>query len=72
MAANTLAFTGITTHLLDPLYIIEGCIVHNKNRLRLWLSLIQRKELLNKILKHGAVYRSPKDACKDNAILYIR
>jgi len=53
----------IITHLLDPPCVMEGRIIHNKNRLRLWPFTTQRKELLDEILKDRAVGGSLEDAC---------
>src|SRR5438045_713104 len=50
---------------------MEGCIIHNKNRLRLWPFTTQRKKLLYEILKYGTICGSLEDACKDNAVLCI-
>jgi hypothetical protein len=58
-------------HLLDPLCVMEGVIIHNKNRLRLWPFATQRKELLYETFKNGAIRGSLEDACENNAILCI-
>ena len=63
--------TSITTHLLDPLCVMDRCIIHNENRLRLWPSTTQRQELLYEIFKNGAVCGSLEDVCENNAILCI-
>ena len=63
--------TSITTHLLDPSCMMDGCIIHNKNRLRLWPFTTQRKKLLYEILKYGTICGSLEDVCEDNAVLCI-
>jgi len=63
--------TSVMTHLLDPLCVMEGGIIHNKNRLWLWPFTTQRKELLYEIFKNGAVCRPLEDMCENNAILCI-
>jgi hypothetical protein len=50
---------------------MEGRIIHNKNRLWLRPFITQREQLLDEILKDGAIYRSLKHACEDDAILCI-
>lgn len=57
--------------LLDPLRVMDRGIVHNKNRLRLWPSTTQRKELLYEILEDGTVCGSLEDVSEDNAVLCI-
>jgi hypothetical protein len=56
---------------LDPLCVIEGGIIHNKNRLRLWPFATQREELLYETFKNGAIGRSLEGVYENNAILYI-
>jgi hypothetical protein len=57
------------THLLDPFATMERCIIHEQNGIGLGISATVMKELVNKVLKHGAVGSALKDAREDGAIL---
>jgi hypothetical protein len=59
------------THLLDPLCVVKGRVIHNKNRLWLRPSTTQRQQLFNEIFKNGTVCGALKDACENNTILCI-
>jgi hypothetical protein len=63
--------SSVITHLLDPLCVMEGRIIHNKNRLWLRPFTTQREQLLDEILEDGAICGSLKHACEDDAILCI-
>jgi hypothetical protein len=63
---------AIMTHLLNPFCVMEGCIIHNKNRLRSWPWITQKKKLLYVILKYGTICGSLEDTCEDNTVLCIR
>jgi hypothetical protein len=57
------------THLRNPLCAMDCCIIHYKDRLWLRPSTIQRKQLLDKILKDSTVRRTLKYTCKNKSHL---
>jgi hypothetical protein len=71
MAANTSASPQRhNTSARSALCDMEGRIIQNKNRLWLRPFITQREQLLDEILKDGAICGSLKHAC-DDAILCI-
>ena len=46
---------SFTAHLFNSLTVMEGCIVHNEDRVLRWVWLTMVKQLLNKVLKYKPV-----------------
>jgi len=64
-------YSGIMTHLRNPLCAMDCRIIHYKDRLWLRLSTTQRKQLLDEILKDSTVHGTLKHACENNPIYGI-
>jgi hypothetical protein len=63
---------GVSTHLLDPLRAVEGCVIYHQHRVRLRPSAAVMEELLNEVLKYRTICTSLKHTGNKNAVLRCR